>query len=79
MRDQIPRLRAARLRPRDPDQDPHLPVGLVSDVSGTKISVRPFSNETRVERVRVLQYDFPNRVMEDEPAPAIASTSDSSG
>lgn len=58
---------------------PHLPVGLVADVSGTKISVRPFSNETRVERVRVLQYDFPNRVTEDEAAPAIASTSDSSG
>lgn len=58
---------------------PHLPVGLVSNVNGAKISVRPFSNETRVERVRVLQYDFPNRVMEDEPVPAMAPTSDNSG
>lgn len=58
---------------------PHLPVGLVSKVDGVKISVRPFSNETRVERVRVLQYDIPNRVTEDEPGPEIASAPDSSG
>lgn len=45
---------------------PHLPVGLVAEVGDQRISVRPFSNETRVERVRVLQYDFPNRVVEDE-------------
>ncbi len=43
---------------------PHLPVGLVSSIDGKHIRVHPFSNETKVERVRVLQYDFPNRVVD---------------
>ena len=56
---------------------PHLPVGLVSDIDGKQIRVRPFSNETKVERVRVLQYDFPNRVIdtkaEESKNPALDS------
>lgn len=43
---------------------PHLPVGLVSSIDSKHIRVHPFSNETKVERVRVLQYDFPNRVVD---------------
>lgn len=46
---------------------PSLPVGLVSKVDGTHIRVHPFSNETKVERIRVLQYNFPNRVVDTGP------------
>lgn len=45
---------------------PDLPVGLVSKVTDKKIRVRLFSSETRVKRVRVLQYDFPNEVTDAE-------------
>lgn len=61
---------------------PHLPVGLVSAVRGKSIQVRPFSRETKVERVRVLQYDFPNRIREDdtsETPTAISQASTSEG
>jgi rod shape-determining protein MreC len=43
---------------------PGLPVGLVSKVNGENIRVKTFSNETRVEKVRILLYDFPNTVDE---------------
>ena len=48
---------------------PGLPVGLVSKVEGDTIRVKTFSNETRVEHVRVLQYNFPNTVEEVPDAP----------
>lgn len=56
---------------------PHLPVGLVSEIDGKQIRVRPFSNETKVERVRVLQYDFPNRVIDTKAEESINSSLES--
>lgn len=46
---------------------PNLPVGLVSKVTDKQIRVRLFSSETKVKRVRVLQYDFPTEVIESAP------------
>lgn len=46
---------------------PHLPVGIVSRVNDKQIRVRLFSSEAKVKRVRVLQYDFPNEVIEVSP------------
>lgn len=58
---------------------PHLPVGLVSRIDGKHIRVHPFSNETKVERVRVLQYDFPNRVVDTKGKKADPTSPDADG
>lgn len=44
---------------------PGIPVGLVSRIDGDTIRVKTFSDEAKVDRVRVLQFVFPNRVIED--------------